>query len=101
MTRQAALGHWVASLRATLGEPVQSVILTRAGLRSVIAMPTRDEMECALDMSRELMDARMGRDGLTAWDVALDFVGGDREHSDFFRSPDRRLWTARVGGTEG
>jgi len=91
MTRETALGHWVARLRAAFGEPVQTVILTRDGLKAVTAMPTRDEMECALGMSRDVMEARMARDGLTVWDVALHYVGGDREHTAFYGSPDRRL----------
>ena len=54
-------------------------------------------MELALGMTRDEMDARLARDGLTAWDVSMRYAGGDKD-CNFFSGPSQVLYRPAGGG---
>ncbi len=76
MTREMALRYWAGRLREALGRPVKMPILTDHGVRAGYRLPDPEEQARALGMTVPALIERLAGHGLTAWDVAAEYVGG-------------------------
>lgn len=87
MTEKIALRYWVSNLREALGKPVRRTLWIKGGPASVLGMPTIGEMAASLGMSVFEMGERMAQCNLTPWDVALEYVGADKDNFTFYSGP--------------